>query len=43
MNDSPNTNPIPFTTDVYSQEPITYKQPYTLLAPSITPQYTSSR
>ena len=25
MNDSPNNNPIPFNTGVYSQEPITYK------------------
>ena len=24
MNDSPNNNPIPFTTGVYNQEPITY-------------------
>ena len=51
VNDSPtslpdqrsNTNPIPFTTGVYSQEPITYKHPYILLVPSITPTYTSSR
>ena len=43
MNDSPNTNPILFTTGVYSQEPITYKHPYTLFVPSITQQYTSSR
>ena len=50
MNDSPtslsdkrsNTNPIPFTTGVYSQEPITYKHPYTLFVPSLTPQYRSS-
>ena len=39
MNDSPNTNPIPFTTGVYNQEPVTYKHPYTLFLPSI---YTSS-
>ena len=43
MNDSFNTNPIPFTTGVYYQEPIIYKHPYTLFVPSITPQYTSSR
>ena len=40
MNDSPNTNPIPFTTGAYNQEPVTYKHPYTLFLPSI---YTSSR
>ena len=43
MNDSPNKNPIPFTIGVYSQEPITYKHPYTLVVFSITPSYTSSR
>ena len=43
MNDSPNMNQIPFTTGVYNQEPITYKHPYTLFVPSITPTYTSSR
>ena len=43
MNDSPNNNPMPFTTGVYNQEPITYKHPYTLFVPSITPTYTSSR
>ena len=43
LNDSPNTNPIPFTTGVYNQEPITYKHPYTLFVSPITPQYTSSR
>ena len=43
MNDSPNNNPMPFTTGVYNQEPITYKHPYTLFVPSITPKYTSSR
>ena len=43
MNDSPNNNSIPFTTGVYNQEPITYKHPYTLFVPPITPQYTSSR
>ena len=43
LNDSPDNNPMPFTTGVYSQEPITYKHPYTLLVPSITPTYTSSR
>ena len=42
LNDSPN-NPIPFTTGVYNQEPITYKHPYTLFVPPITPSYTSSR
>ena len=41
MNDSPNNNPIPFTIDVYSQEPITYKHPYTLFIPSINPSYNS--
>ena len=30
MNDFPNTNAIPFTTNVFTQEPITYKHPYTL-------------
>ena len=40
MNDSPNTNPIPFTTVVYNQEPVTYKHAYTLFLFSI---YTSSR
>ena len=30
LNDSPNTNPIPFTTGVYNKEPISYKHPYTL-------------
>ena len=43
MNDSPNTYPMPFTTGVYNQDPITYKHPYTLFVPLITPQYTSSR
>ena len=43
MNDSPNINLIPFTTGVYNQEPITYKYPYTLFVPIITPQYTSLR
>ena len=43
INDSPNTNPIPFTTGVYTQEPITYKHPYSLFVPSITQLYTSSR
>ena len=42
LNDSPNT-PIPFTTGVYNQEPITYKDPYTLFIPPITLLYTSSR
>ena len=28
MNDSPNTNPIPFTTGVYTHEPTTYTLPY---------------
>ena len=40
INDSPNTNPISFTTRVYNQEPVTYKHLYTLFQPSI---YTSSR
>ena len=35
MNDSPNTNPISFTTGVYNQKPVTYKHPYTLFLPSI--------
>ena len=43
MNYSPNNNPMPFTTDVYNQEPITYKHPYTLFVPQIISQYTSSR
>ena len=43
LNDSPNINPMPFTTGFYNQEPITYKHPYTLFVPSITPSYTSSR
>ena len=43
MNDSFNTNPIPFTTGVYSHDPITYKHSYTLFVPSISQQYTSSR
>ena len=43
MNDSPNNNPMPFTTGIYKQKPITYKHPYTLFVPPITPQYTSSR
>ena len=43
MNDSPNTNPIRFTIGVYNQEPITYKHPYTLFVPLITPQDISSR
>ena len=43
LNDSPNNNFIPFTTGVYNQEPISYKHPYTLFVPPITPQYTSSR
>ena len=42
MNDSPNNNPMLFTTGVNTQEPITYKHPYTLFVPPITPQYTSS-
>ena len=42
LNDSPN-NPIPFTTGVYNQEPITYKHPDTLFVPPIIPSYTSSR
>ena len=42
MNDSPNSNLIPFTTGVYNQEPITYKHPYTLFVPPITPSFTSS-
>ena len=37
LNDSPNINFIPFTTGVYNKEPITYKQPYTLFVPPITP------
>ena len=43
LNDSPDNNPIAFTTGVYNQEPITYKHPYTLFVPPITPQYTSLR
>ena len=43
LNDSYNNNPIPFTTRVFSQEPITYKHPYTLFIPSITQSYTSAR
>ena len=43
MNDSPNYNSMPFTTSVYNQEPITYKHPYTLFVPSLTPTYTSLR
>ena len=43
LNDSPNNNPILYTTCVYNQEPITYKHPYTLFVPLITPSYTSSR
>ena len=43
MKDSPNINPMSFTTGVYNQEPITYKHPYTLFVPPITLQYTSSR
>ena len=43
LNDSPNNNPIPFTTGVYNQEPIPYKQPYILFVPPITPSHTSSR
>ena len=51
MNDSSNINPMPssdkvlasFTTDVNNQERITYKYPYTLFVPPITPQYTSSK
>ena len=43
LNDSFNINPVPFTTGVYNQEPITYKHPYTLFVPPITPSYTSSR
>ena len=43
MNDSLNNNPMPFTTGVYNQEPITFKHPYTMFVPPITPQYTSSR
>ena len=30
LNDFLNNNPIPFTTGVYNQKPITYKHPYTL-------------
>ena len=43
LNDSPYTNPMPFTTDVYNQKPITYKHPYTLFVFQITPSYSSSR
>ena len=43
INDSPYTNPMPFITAVYTQKQITYKHPYTLFVPSLTPQYTSSR
>ena len=43
VNDSPNNNPMPFTTGVYNQKPITYKHPYTLFVLPITPQYISSR
>ena len=43
MNDSPNNNFMLFTTGVYNQKLITYKHPYTLFVPPITPQYTSSK
>ena len=43
MNDSSNHNPMPFTTGVYNQNPITYNHPYTLFVPPITKQYTSSK
>ena len=43
INDFLNSNPMPFTTGVYNQEPISYIHPYTLYLPPITPQYTSSR
>ena len=43
MNDSPNNNPIPITTGVYNQDPITYEHPYTLFVFPITLHYTSSR
>ena len=34
---------MPFTTGVYNLEPISYKHPYTLFVPPITPLSTSSR
>ena len=43
MKYSYNNNPMPFTTGVYTQEPVTYKHPYTLFVPSITSTYTSSK
>ena len=42
MNDSPNNNPMTFTTGVYNHKIISYKHPYTLFLPPITPHYTSS-
>ena len=41
LNDFPHNNSMPLTTGVYNQEPITYKHPYTLFVPPITPQSTS--
>ena len=35
LNHSHTNNPLPFTTGVYNQEPITYKHPYTLFVPPI--------
>ena len=36
-------SPFPLATSVYTQKPISYKHPYTLFVPSITPSYTSSK
>ena len=49
VNASPNNNPMPssdkvlafFTSNVYNQEPITYKHSYNLFVPIITQQNTS--
>ena len=43
LNNSPNNNPISFTTGVKNQDPITYKLPYTLFVFTISPLYISSR
>ena len=40
-NQRSSNNPIPFTTGVNNQKPITYKHPYTLFVPLISVQYTS--
>ena len=36
-------NPMPFTINVYTQKPMTYKHPYTLFVFQITAQYTCTR